>query len=100
MTDSEKPDGSSEASTERRTETNGRDEDGSAMPMTREEWEDVPPDPDPTVNLGYSYDDWDQFETSDGSAQIMFLPADEEQIRDDAFVVADKDVVCNLGSKY
>jgi hypothetical protein len=70
------------------------------VPYTREQWEAVPTDPDPQVNLGYEYADWDEFETQDGSGQIMFLPSDEDKIRDDAFVVADEDSVANLGQRY
>lgn len=69
-------------------------------PFTREEWERLDSDPDPEEALGYEFCEWEKFGTLDGSEAIMFLPGDENLLREDSFVVADKDDVVDLGKSY
>ncbi|MHB9286494.1 hypothetical protein ACKVMT_05585 [Halobacteriales archaeon Cl-PHB] len=64
--------------------------------LSRAEWEQLPADPDPGENLGYDRVEWEQFTALDGTDQVMFLPADEDVLREDAFVVAEPDAVCDL----
>jgi len=65
-------------------------------PMTRDSWEILPSDPDNESDLGYTISDWEAFDTLDDSSQIMFLPSDEETLKDSAFVVAQEEAVVSL----
>lgn len=66
-------------------------------PLGRHGWEQLPSDPDPAADLGYDVADWDVFEASETDGDyLMFLPRDPELLADDAFVVADERVVCDL----
>lgn len=67
---------------------------------SRADWERLASDPDPVTDLGYRVDDWERFETSDGSDQVIYLPSDEDLIEDDAFIVVEKGVPCTLGKHY
>lgn len=62
----------------------------------RVDWEEVPPDPDLYEDLGYEIRDMDVISTDNGSGQLLFLPWEEELIRDQSFLVADEDSVVNL----
>ena len=75
------------------------DESLAAEPFSRAEWEQLPTDPDPVENLGYDRVDWEEFAALDGTDQVMFLPADEDVLREDAFVVADRQAVCDLAEQ-
>jgi hypothetical protein len=63
---------------------------------SREVWEQLPPDPDAESHLGYDLAEWEVVETTDGSDMLILLPADAEMVRDDAFIVADRDAVVDL----
>ena len=66
-------------------------------PLSRYDWERLPADPDPKVDLGYDVVDWDAFEAgNEGESHLMFLPRDPELLRDDAFVIVDERVGCDL----
>jgi len=60
-------------------------------------WSDVPTDPDPRRHLGYKLSDWELLTMSRDSDQVVFLPENEEMLRDEAFVLADRDDLCSLG---
>jgi len=68
--------------------------------FTRKEWEKLASDPQSEENLGYKLCEWEEFRTLDDSDAIMFLPSDENVLRDDSFVVAEKDAVVDLGKWY
>jgi hypothetical protein len=60
-------------------------------------WRELPPNPDPLDDLGYDLVELDFIPTStSGSEEVLVLPTDEEMLREDAFVVADKDSVVDL----
>jgi hypothetical protein len=61
-----------------------------------EAWKTLPPDPDVNRELGYDLTDWDVVTPADESDQLIFLPTEEETIREDAFVIASADSVCDL----
>lgn len=63
---------------------------------SRKAWERLPPDPDAETHLGYELAEWEQVETTDGSGKRILLPADSDMVRDDAFIVADRDVLVDL----
>lgn len=104
MTEDRNSDGWSDQPTEQysRTTESREQEAGpneQQTPFTRADWEAVPSDPDLVRSLGYEIAEWEEFETHDGSGQVMFLPGEEEQIRNDAFVVTDSESVVDLACK-
>ncbi|MFH5799184.1 hypothetical protein [Haladaptatus sp. CMAA 1911] len=63
-------------------------------------WERLPTDPDLEGDLGYEIDEWDVIRARrDGRGRLMFLPKDSEMLRDDAFILADPDAVCNVENR-
>ena len=65
--------------------------------MASNEWETVPMDPDPESDLGYDAIEWDVVSTDTGGReQLLFLPADEDALRSDAFIVADRSSVTDV----
>lgn len=60
------------------------------------DWKTVPADPDLSDDFGYELAEMDVIETADGSDQLLFLPWDEEMIRDASFIVASKRTVVDL----
>lgn len=66
------------------------DTDGEGVsvqdPMTREDWEELPADPDLNDDLGYEMVDLESYEAE--GDRILFLPTDEDMLREDAFIVA------------
>lgn len=66
-------------------------------PTTRGEWHRLPADPDPDRDLGYDVCDWEVIPArQNGRRQLMFLPQNEDRLKDDAFVVADQESVCDV----
>ncbi|WP_121823394.1 hypothetical protein [Halostella salina] len=64
----------------------------------RVEWAQQDADPDLTGDLDYRLDDWEVVDArSAGNEQLMFLPNDEDLIKEEAFIVAEPDAVRNLG---
>lgn len=66
-------------------------------PATREEWEAVHSNPDPSTDLGYSACGWEEFDTLDNTDQVMFLPAEKSVLEEETFVVAESDALRDLG---
>jgi hypothetical protein len=60
-----------------------------------EEWRQQPDDPDSAQDLGYRLDDWERIKAQDAeSEKYLYLPEDEELLREEMFiVVAPKDIV-------
>lgn len=58
-------------------------------------WDAAPDDPDPIEDLGYDLMELDVLVTSNTDKKVMLLPSDEEQIRDDAYVIADFELSCD-----
>jgi len=65
-------------------------------PWTEEQWRSLHGNPDEHEDLSYELSEWEQFETLDGTDQLMFLPADEEQIKDAAFVITETGLQVDL----
>ncbi|GAA0534790.1 hypothetical protein ABNG02_08570 [Halorubrum ejinorense] len=60
------------------------------------EWEAQPDDPD-SEDLGYDLDDWERIRASGvDSEKFLYLPEDEELLREEAFVVAAPAAVVDL----
>lgn len=72
-------------------------QDGSPeeVSTTRRDWEQLPSDPDLHDDLGYELLDLESYETDED--HVLFLPKDEDMIRDEAFMVARKQDVHSLG---
>ncbi|SNZ16950.1 hypothetical protein SAMN06269185_2825 [Natronoarchaeum philippinense] len=65
--------------------------------MSPKEWESLPMDPDPEDDLGYEPLELDVVSAeSNGKHQLLFLPADEDALRADAFIVASDSAVCDV----
>lgn len=62
------------------------------------DWDRVAADPDPERDLGYRLADWDLVTANNGSDQLIFLPQDDELLKEDAFIVVEADAVCDVTS--
>ncbi|WP_132060428.1 hypothetical protein [Halorussus amylolyticus] len=64
-----------------------------------ERWQNVPRDPEPE-DLGYALADWEVIRArNDGRGHLMFLPDNEDLLREEAFIVADACSVCNVADR-
>lgn len=64
---------------------------------SREDWERLRMDPDPEADLGYEPQDWEVLSVETGGRkQRLFLPTNEEDLRDDAFIVAESSALCDV----
>ena len=62
-----------------------------------DEWARQPADPDPERDLNYRLVDWMSIPASQhGRDYTMFIPEEEEMLRDDEFIVIEEDDVCDL----
>jgi len=67
------------------------------MNYTEIDWRNVDEDPDPKLDLGYETVELDMIPThANGTRSVLVLPTDEQQLRDDAFMVVDEDAVHEL----
>jgi hypothetical protein len=65
----------------------------------REDWQEVPRDPDPE-DLGYRSNEWEVIRAKkDDSGHLMFLPEEEDRLREEAFIVADNCSVCDVADR-
>ncbi|MFC7080026.1 hypothetical protein [Halorussus caseinilyticus] len=61
-----------------------------------EGWQEVPRDPEPS-DLGYEMDDWEVIRArKNDRGHLMFLPEQEDMLREEAFIVADACSVCDV----
>lgn len=67
-------------------------------PTSRSEWERLPDDPDLERDLGYVLASLSVVRTENGNGHYLFLPEDEQDIRDEAFIIADDTAVRDLDS--
>lgn len=72
------------------------DVDGDEQVADAVDWTSVPSDPDLEADLGYELGDLDVIETNNGSGQVLLLPQDEEDLRDECFVVVQEESLVNL----
>lgn len=60
------------------------------------DWEAMAADPEES-DLGYDLDEWEAIEARTAESDcLMFLPTDESLLKENAFVVAATDDICNL----
>ena len=55
------------------------------------QWDRLPLDPDLERDLGYRLTDWEPITTANDDGQLVYLPAEEDLLRQDAFIVVDRD---------
>jgi hypothetical protein len=65
---------------------------------SRADWEALESDPNFGEDFDYDLAEWEQFETLDGTDQVMFLPSDESELKDAAFVVAEETDLLDLSN--
>lgn len=68
--------------------------DGQLSPDRAHEdvqWERLPLDPDLQRDLGYELSDWEPITTANDDGQLVYLPSEEDLLRQDAFIVVDRD---------
>lgn len=70
--------------------------DPDHRPISRADWERVPPDPDVEADLEYDLAEWERIETTDGTDTHILLPAVESEIRDDSFIVVADEALVDL----
>jgi len=75
--------------------TNVRERDDSPDPSASE-LKSLDADPDLDADLGYELIELDVVRTNNGSGDVLLLPADEDLLKEDAFVVADAETVCDV----
>lgn len=62
------------------------------------EWEDRPIDPDLHSDLDYGMVNWEVVPNSCDDKKV-FLPMEESMLKDEAFIVAEPEACCDLGTK-
>lgn len=72
------------------------DVDGEEEPAEAVDWTEMPSDPDLESDLGYELDELDVIETNNGSGQVLMLPTDEEDLREECFLVVQESSLVNL----
>lgn len=77
--------------------TNSKENATEDSQVTRSEWARQDDDPNLESDLDYRMDDWEVVDARNAQReQLMFLPNDEELIKEEAFIVAEPDAVCEL----
>jgi hypothetical protein len=62
-----------------------------------EGWEDAGPNPDLERDMGYRIREWEAVSARAANGdRLLFLPTDEDLLREEAFVVADTEAVCDV----
>lgn len=62
----------------------------------RTTWDDVSPDPDPAIDLGYKYDPLTVVYIEEDGGQYIFLPKEDDHLFDSEFLIAPEEAVCQL----
>jgi len=75
-------------------EIRSRDHCGASADEVDIDWTEVPADPDPE-ELGYERSEWERIPAPDDD-QVIFLPGNEEDLEDDAFLVLEDVGLCDL----
>jgi len=61
------------------------------------DWESLSADPDPETDLGYVGTEWDVIRTTQKeSSHLLFLPKDEQLLKQEAFVIATESAVVDI----
>jgi len=82
-------------------ETNNTDSErpeSEATTLNGTAWEDRPVDPDLHSDLGYTLVNWEVVQAACDDKKV-FLPIEESMLKEEAFIVAEPDSYCDLGTK-
>lgn len=71
-----------------------QDEETPLLQANPPEWQEVPSDPEPQ-DLDYHIIQWKRIPATDDD-KIIFLPKNEELLKEDAFIILGDDSLCNL----
>jgi len=62
-----------------------RDESSEAC-----QWDRLPLDPDLEEDFGYRISEWEPITTANDDGQLVYLPSEDDLLRQDAFIVVDR----------
>ena len=63
------------------------------------DWESLSADPDPKDDLGYDGTEWDVIRTTQKeSSHLLFLPQDEQLLKQEAFVIVNESSVVDIST--
>lgn len=68
--------------------------------FTREDWETLASDPELERDFGYTFEEWEIFETADNSNSLIFLPSDEKNLKNDEYCVVAEETLVDLENRY
>lgn len=61
------------------------------------DWESLSADPDPKDDLGYDGSEWDVIRTTQKErSHLLFLPQEEQLLKQEAFVIATESAVVDI----
>jgi hypothetical protein len=65
--------------------------------QSHNEWESISADPDPRDDLGYVETEWDVIRTKRRrTSHLLFLPQEEQLLKQEAFVIATESAVVDI----
>ena len=65
--------------------------------QSRTDWESLSADPDPEADLGYVGTEWDVIRTKRRrTSHLLFLPREEQLLKQEAFVIAAESAVVDI----
>jgi len=79
-------------------DTDGEHRSDDEQTLDGTEWADRPIDPDLHSDLDYELVNWEVVPNSVDDKQV-FLPIEESMLKDEAFIVAEPEACCDLGTK-
>lgn len=67
--------------------------------ISHSDWESLSADPDPEADLGYVGTEWDVIRTTQKErSHLLFLPQDEQSLKQEAFVIATESAVVDISA--
>lgn len=84
--------------TRKTNDTDGEHQSPAAQTLDGTEWENRPIDPDLHSDLDYELVTWEVVPNSCDDKKV-FLPIEESMLKDEAFIVAEPEACCDLGTK-
>lgn len=84
--------------TRKTNDTDGEQPPTEGTTLEGTEWEARPTDPDLHTDLDYDLVNWEVVQAACDDKQV-FLPIEESMLKDEAFIVAEPDACCDLGTK-
>ena len=67
--------------------------------LSYSDWESLSADPDPEADLGYAGAEWDVIRTTQKErSHLLFLPTEEQLLKQEAFVIASESAVVDIAT--